>query len=89
MATKSTPSKNKDCMGNPPRKKKDWTDYYSARGGGILQLQDLFDEPLGTYDKVTLSYLLDGKGLPEAVESHHFNWVLIPGPAKSVRIFHD
>jgi hypothetical protein len=35
-----------------------------------------------------LSYLLDVQGLLNAIETYPYNWVLIPGPAKMVRLFH-
>jgi hypothetical protein len=59
---------------------KDWIDFYSAKG--------LFDEPLDANDKVTLSCLLNGKGLLDATTTYPFNWIIVPGAAKTVRLFH-
>jgi hypothetical protein len=67
--------------------RKDWTDFYSAKGGGVLQ--ELFDDPLDASDEVTFSYLLDGPGLLDATTTYPFNWILIPGPATRVRLFHS
>ena len=66
---------------------KDWTSFFSAKGGGVLQ--ELFDEPLEANDEVTLSYVLDEKGFLDATETYPFNWVLVPGLGKAVRLFHS
>ncbi len=55
--------------------------------GGVLQ--ELFDEPLEANDEVTLSYVLDEKGILDATETYPFNWVLVPGLGKTVRLFHS
>ena len=70
-----------------PQGSKDWTDFFSAKGGGILQ--DLFDQPFEANDDVTFSYLLDGQGLMDAAETYPYNWLLVPGPGKTVRLFHS
>jgi hypothetical protein len=67
--------------------RKDWTDFYSAQGGGVLQ--ELFDDPLDASDEVTFSYLLDGAGLLDATDTYPFNWILIPGTGRTVRLFHS
>jgi hypothetical protein len=67
--------------------KKDWTDFFSAKGGGVLQ--ELFDDPLDANDEITMSYVLDSQGLLDAATTYPFGWLLIPGPAKTVRLFHS
>jgi hypothetical protein len=71
----------------PAPRNKDWTDYFSAKGGG--DLQEYFDEPLDSNDEITMSYLLDGDGLLDTADLYPNNWVLIPGPAKTIRLFHS
>jgi hypothetical protein len=74
MASKSTPEK----QGN-----KDWTDFFPARGGGVLQ--ELFDDPLDTNDEIIMSYLLDGqiagcnKDIPIQLDPHP--WASQDGPS--------
>jgi hypothetical protein len=36
-----------------------------------------------------MSYVLDGTGFLEATDAYPQNWVLVPGPSKSVRLFHS
>ena len=71
----------------PSPGRKDWIDFYSAKGGGVLQ--ELFDDPLEASDEVTFSYLLDRAGLLNATDTYPFNWVPIPRPGKAVGLFHS
>ena len=75
-------TKTKTSQGN-----KDWTDFFSAKGGGILQ--DLFDQPFEANDDVTFSYLLDGQGLMDSADTYPYNWLLVPGPGKTILLFHS
>jgi hypothetical protein len=57
--------------------KKDWTDFFLANGGGGV-LQKLFDDPLDVNDEITMSYVLDNRGLLDTMTTYPFNWILIP-----------
>jgi hypothetical protein len=68
-------------------REKDWSAYFASKGGGTLQ--EHFDDPLEANDEVTMSYVRDGDGFLDATENYPHNWVLVPGPSKSVRLFHS
>jgi hypothetical protein len=65
---------------------KTWLKYYSK---GLREPGDFFEigqQPLSFFDSISDSYFEDERGFLNQVGSHPSNFVILPGPLRTVRM---
>jgi hypothetical protein len=66
-----------------------WIDYYVRESSGGGSLAKITKEPLSFFDEIADSYFEDEEGFHTQVGANPRNFIILPGPLRSVRMLHN
>ena len=66
-----------------------WIEHYVNELKGPGGLSEVGKQPLSYFDDIAGSYFEDERGFIDQVEAHQSNFILIPGPTRTVRMMHS